>query len=403
MRTLVISTWYPFPADNGSRIRAYYLLRELAARHEVTLLAFRPSNGPLAQRRPPGDSAETWGLRLVEVDEDPFRHVSAPKAVRYLSPIPLAFARSRHMDEAARRLGRDERWDAVVALQSPAARYARHAAGAARVLDLDAPLTAQLQRRYLSAGGIGRLSRWVSWQKARHYETAVARQFDCCTVVSEQELRLAQAMVEGAGTEVVLSPNGVDIERYQPDLAQRAANSLVYNGAMTYQANYDAVCYFLNDIYPLIKAAAPAARFRVTGSTRDVAVAGLALDESVTLTGYVEDIRLEVARAAVCVIPLREGGGTRLKILEALALGTPVVSTSKGAEGLAVEAGEHVLIADDPEQFARKTVRLLRDEALRRQLAANGRQLVEARYDWRQIGREYAALVESLVTGRRKD
>jgi glycosyltransferase involved in cell wall biosynthesis len=120
----------------------------------------------------------------------------------------------------------------------------------------------------------------------------------------------------------------------------------------------------------------------------------------VQLTGFVDDIRPEVAGAAACVIPLREGGGTRLKILEALALGTPVVSTGKGAEGLAVTAGEHLLLADDPAGFARATLRLLRDEPLRRRLAENGRRLVERAYDWRQIGREYVELIESSFRER---
>ncbi|MGD8807776.1 MAG: glycosyltransferase family 4 protein, partial [Chloroflexota bacterium] len=168
-----------------------------------------------------------------------------------------------------------------------------------------------------------------------------------------------------------------------------------------YQANYDAVRYFLAEIYPLIRTARPETTFKVTGSANGALLDGLALDESVKLTGFVKDIRPEVAGAAVCVIPLREGGGTRLKILEALALGTPVVSTSKGAEGLAVESGKHLLIADDPGHFARETLRLLGDAGLRRALAENGRRLVEAAYDWRRIGREYTALLERLTPGQK--
>jgi glycosyltransferase involved in cell wall biosynthesis len=115
------------------------------------------------------------------------------------------------------------------------------------------------------------------------------------------------------------------------------------------------------------------------------------------LSGYVEDVRPLVAGARVCVAPIRQGGGTRIKILEAMALGTPVVATSKGAEGLEVIEGEHILLADDPAGFANSTLRLLRDAELRQRLATNARRLVEQRYDWAQIGKQFVALVEATV------
>ena len=125
--------------------------------------------------------------------------------------------------------------------------------------------------------------------------------------------------------------------------------------------------------------------------------AGLALDDTVRLTGFVEDVRVPVAEAAVCVTPIRQGGGTRLKILEAMALGTPVVATAKGAEGLDVVDGEHLLLADDPEAFARRTVELLNGPDLRSRLSAAARRLVETRYEWQAIGAHFADLVEATV------
>jgi glycosyltransferase involved in cell wall biosynthesis len=117
----------------------------------------------------------------------------------------------------------------------------------------------------------------------------------------------------------------------------------------------------------------------------------------VRLTGYVDDVRPWVQASRVCVVPLRQGGGTRIKILEAMALGTPVIATSKGMEGLDVVAGEHLLVADEPADFARQTLRLLRDEALARSLAERARELVVEHYDWRAIGRDFVDLVEEAV------
>jgi glycosyltransferase involved in cell wall biosynthesis len=138
----------------------------------------------------------------------------------------------------------------------------------------------------------------------------------------------------------------------------------------------------------------------ITGSTQGVDVESLPMDAHVILTGYLPDIRSVVASAWICVVPLRVGGGTRLKILEAMALGTPVVATSKGAEGLDVTPDKNILIADEPDEFAAKTLRLLREQDLRNRLADNGRRLVEEKYGWSAIGQAFLRIVENVARGR---
>ena len=135
----------------------------------------------------------------------------------------------------------------------------------------------------------------------------------------------------------------------------------------------------------------------MTGSTKGVDRSGWQLDDSVTLSGYVDDIRSVVGSSAICVVPLRQGSGTRLKILEAMALGIPIVSTTKGAEGLGVRHGEHLLLADDAPTFAQHTTALLRDPALGQRLSAQARQLVEQHYDWSFIGQRFLKLVEDVA------
>src|SRR5262249_51624534 len=139
---------------------------------------------------------------------------------------------------------------------------------------------------------------------------------------------------------------------------------MIYSGSVTYFANLDAVRYFAQDIFPLIRRARPAS-FVITGSTGDIDVSDLLLDGTVTFTGRVPDAAHLVAHSSVVVVPLRIGGGTRLKILEAMAVGTPVVTTRKGAEGLDVEHGENILIADSPDAFAKAVLRVLDDFVLR--------------------------------------
>lgn len=301
------------------------------------------------------------------------------------------------MKEKVRKVAQSDRWDAVVCLKPPVAQYARFV-DAPRLLDVDTSLAYQMYERYEgSRGSLSRWRAWASWRKAYHWEKRLFQRFRACTVVSPKEAPAIEEMVRGSGCRVAVVPNGVDCERNRPNSYPRRPNTLVYNGALTYSANYDAMHYFLEVIFPLIKGQLPDASLTITGSTQGVELAGLRLDDGVHLSGYVADIRPVVGGASACVVPLRQGGGTRIKILEAMALGTPVVSTTKGAEGLEVVDGEHLLLADDPHHFAEATVRLLQDDALRQRLAANARRLIEARYDWAAIGARFVGLVEEVV------
>jgi glycosyltransferase involved in cell wall biosynthesis len=235
---------------------------------------------------------------------------------------------------------------------------------------------------------------WVSYQKTRLYERKTFAQFDLVTMVSKQDKLFSERHVCGTDVKVDVVPNGVDCRFNRPGLASPVPGRLVYSGALTYSVNFDAMDYFLQEIYPLIKRKVPSVSLVITGSLEGVKIEQLALDDSISLTGYVDDIRREIASAMALVVPLRVGGGSRLKILEAMALGTPVVATTKGVEGLDVRAGKDLLITDDPMEFADQTVRLLLEEDLRQGLISNGRRTVQTQYDWQLIGRKYANLIE---------
>jgi glycosyltransferase involved in cell wall biosynthesis len=398
MRILLLSTWYPYPPNNGSKLRVYHLLRALSARHDVTALAFRPPTGDEES----GRAVLANELPVTAVPDDPFRHVNASQWVRYLSLSPLAFRPSPAMEAATLTQAGHGPWDAAVAVQMPVAQYALQVNTGARIVDVDTALTFQMRERYEALRyPIARARAWTSWQKACRYESKMLRRFEAATAVCRAEAASLQQMVQRAHCRVVVIPNGVDCTHNYPDLAEPQLDALVYNGSLTYSANYDAMQWFLAEIYPRIKAQLQDVTLTITGSTKGVNTAGLALDDSVHLTGFVEDVRIPVAEATICVIPIRQGGGTRLKILEAMALGTPVVATHKGAEGLDMADSEHLLLADDPDLFAMHVIRLLGDTNLRGRLAANARRLVETRYDWSSISQRFVCLVEDVATQRR--
>jgi len=172
--------------------------------------------------------------------------------------------------------------------------------------------------------------------------------------------------------------------------------TLIFTGSFRYFANHDAMVWFLGQVYPRIQAQAPDVHLTITG---DHANLPLPCTEGVTLTGFVEDVRPLIATAWISVVPLRLGGGTRLKILEAMALGTPVIATSKGAEGLEAQQEEHLLIADTPEAFVEAVVRVLKEPELRRRLTDNAYQLVRDKYDWAVVMPRFLNLVERVAHG----
>lgn len=176
-------------------------------------------------------------------------------------------------------------------------------------------------------------------------------------------------------------PNGTDTKKYQPLEVNHSPLALLFIGSMSYSPCVDGAVYFCNQILPYIRKEFQDIQVWIVGADPTPAVIRLA-DENTHITGYVEDVIPYYRRSKVCVVPLRAGGGTRLKILEAMALGRPVVSTTIGCEGLDVINGQHLLIADEPQQFAKQTIRLLTDTALYDSIAGQARELVEEKYDW---------------------
>jgi glycosyltransferase involved in cell wall biosynthesis len=392
MKILFLSPWYPYPPNNGSKIRIYHLLRALARAHEVSLLSFVRD----------GESVDPQGLKTVcssvrTAPRQAFKPWRAQALLGFLSPLPRSAVDtySQEMENLVKTSLREQSPDVVIASELGTAPYAHNNPDIPCILE-DVELGVIHDAWERSAAPFLRWRRGLTWLKTRRYAGRLARRFDACTVVSERERALLSQAAPGY-QDVHVVPNGVDLESLQTGTADPQPNTMIYNGALTYGANYDAMRYFLADILPLIRAGAPEATLRITGSTKDVDVEGLAIDAGVTLTGFLPDIRPVVAGAWACVVPLRVGGGTRLKILEAMALGTPVIATSKGAEGLDVTPEEDILIADEPQAFAAQTVRLLQDPDLRVRLARSGRRLMEARYGWSAIGQGFLRVVENVA------
>jgi len=401
VRILFLSGWFPYPPDNGARMRIYNLVRQLAREHDVSLLSF--------VREPVCDSDRRAVDSLCQVLGTVPYHEFEPGDARGLlglfSPVPRSVSQtfSPQMEARVQDAVRASAFDLIVASEiGPGMCTCPYLLGLKGipwvVEDIELRMIWNKLQAQKTWTGLARHT--LTWWKQRQYTARVLRQACGCTVASEQEREMVQRVVPGFSPLAVI-PNGLDLGLYIGDWGAAVPNTLVFPGALTYEANLDAMAFFLSDVLPLIRSQHPGVTLRITGRTDGVPLHRLALNEQVTLTGYLEDIRPVLAQSQVCIVPLLTGGGTRLKILEAMALGTPVVSTSRGAEGLDVTSGEELLIADEPAEFAAAVLGLLDDRALRDRLTANGRRLVHARYGWDQIGEKLGRFVNQVAQERK--
>jgi glycosyltransferase involved in cell wall biosynthesis len=394
MRLLLLAPYPPFPPRGGGALRIYNLLKGLAARHELTLLSFAPDEAALRALGPLRDRC-----RVATVPSPPRRSPLRRAATTLLSPLPDMALRngSRAYAEALSRVLARERFDVVQAESIEMAGYALAARGLGSRLVLD-EFNAEylLQRRAALADlrrGLGfnpralagALYSLAQWRKLASYERELLDAFDRVLVVSDEDRASLQRLRPRA--EPVVVPNGVDTATVRPAAHAEAPrpDSMVFTGTLDYRPNIDALRWFVGEVLPLIRRRRPEARLRIVGRAAGPAVRALA-GAGVELLGEVPDVAPHIASAAVYVVPMRIGGGSRLKLLEALALEAAVVSTPMGAEGVAgLRDGEQLLLATTPAAFASAVLRLFDDAALRRRLGSTGRAHVVAHYDWSAI------------------
>jgi polysaccharide biosynthesis protein PslH len=401
MRILFLSRWFPYPADNGSKLRISNLIRQLSLEHQVCLVSFTSpgrTNDAQAEQLAATDCSAVYTAPYLG-----YHPASVRALLGLLAPRPrsLAAAWSSELAELAARARRLHRPDLVVASELDMLPYARAQREVPILLD-DLELAVYRDALRRNRSGRARLRANLTWFKLRAYLGRELPGVAACTVVSEHE-RDNVRMIAPTYDRVSVVPNAVDVAWYAGRHADPRPNTLVFSGSLTYGPNYEGLRWFLRDVLPRIKRAVPEARLRVTGSTQGIDVAGLAGGGAVEYTGYVDDIRPVVAASWASVVPLWDGAGTRLKILEAMALGTPVVSTSKGAEGLAAVSGDDIIVQDDPDAFARAVVELLRSRQLRSRLADGGRRLVRTRYDWKVVGADIRALAHGAARFKGSD
>jgi sugar transferase (PEP-CTERM/EpsH1 system associated) len=400
MRILWLKTELLHPVDKGGKIRTYHMLKELKRGHHVTYLTLDDGTASDTERA----RADEYCHELVCVP-----HRTRPKfspgfylelAGNLVSPLPY-FLKKYQSAEMRRRveehLARGA-YDVVVCDFLVPAVNMPPRVPCASVLFQHNVEAMIWQRHYENqANWLKRLYLYGQWRKARAYEGAACRRFDRVVAVSRED---SEAMRRDYGlTEVPDVPTGVDTEFFRPGGAETPEpHGLVFTGSMDWIPNEDAINFFTREVLPRVRERVPDVSLTVVGRSPSAALRELAArDPSVRVTGRVDDVRPYIERAAAYVVPIRIGGGTRLKIYEAMAMEKPVVSTAVGAEGLPVRDGEELLLADEPGAFADAVVRTLTDPGVARDLGRRAAAVVREQFGWEKVADSFARACEDAV------
>ena len=392
MRILWLKSDLLLPLDKGGKLRTWHLMRHLARRHEITYLAFREPEQPAANvegMKEVASRVET--ITRSEPTKGTLRFY-ADAALHLLDPLPYAVGKYRSAEyrRTLARLLEEERFDLIVCdFLFPAVNLPKRLPCPAVMFTHN--VESEIWRRHAEtkSDAIGRLLYGAQYRRMLRYERRMLARFDGILAVSDADRETFARLYPGAIAQPAhVVPTGVDTEYFAPAAGSQQPARLIFTGSMDWLPNEDAMIYFCRDVLPAIRAEVPDVALTIVGRTPTPAVKKLAEERGVTVTGRVDDVRPFMRDAAVYIVPLRIGGGTRLKIFEAMAMGKAVVSTTIGAEGLPVTDGEHVLLADDPATFARAVVHLIRDTGHRTRIEAAARALVLARYDWSAVAGE---------------
>jgi glycosyltransferase involved in cell wall biosynthesis len=398
LNILLLTQVLPYPPDSGPKIKTWNVLKYLAARHEVTLVSFVRGD----------QSAEVEHLRAycravytVPMERGIVRDgLAMMRSVLNGQPWMMVRDDRRAMSRLIDRLAAQQSFDVAHADQLNMCQYAARVPAAVKLFDAHNALWV-LYKRLAATMRVGP-RRWLlerDWRLLKRYEGRIVREWAVLAVTQEDRAALLEAA--GVQRDITVIPIAIDTDEVERIPRRQDANHILHIGTMYWPPNVDGILWFIHEIYPLIREKCPDVVLDVVGSRPPQELVALSGEEAgICVTGYVPDPAIYLEQAALTIVPLRAGGGMRVKILNALAQGIPIVSTTLGAEGIDVTSGQDVLMADAPQDFAEACLRLLQDPELGQKLADNGRRLAQEAYDYRVACRPLDAVYGCVEDSR---
>lgn len=399
MKILFLQKRLLFPTNTGGKIRTLNVVRHLARWHEVTYLC-----NVLPEEEAHLDRMSELGLNVQAI---PWREASRQSPVFYAQVLwnltsTYPFNVNKDYDvrlrETARKLVDEGEFDVVVCDFVQMARNIIGLKSPPKVLFQHNVEAEIFQRQMNASSGLKRALMRNQWRKMMQFESQAGREFDRIVAVSQRDREIFERDYQWDHVDVI--DTAVDVEYFAPVDKPPVNHRVAFVGSMDWLPNQDGILDFVSQVWPLVRQRVPDATFEVIGRNPPASISSLDGQQGMRVLGTVPDVRPHLAEAQVVIVPLLVGGGTRLKIFEAMAMAKPVVSTSLGAEGLEVRSGEDIIIADGAEQFADAVVQLLDDPDRCAQLSESARQLVQERFSAETVAGQFDRILQDAVSNR---
>ena len=401
-----MSQRFLLPMDTGGKIRTGNILKQLSKRHRITLISnvespkddlYVSQTAILCSRFVP--------VRWKEVEKRSLRFF-ARLTMQMFSPYPVTVMNdySERLRQALEKTLREGDFDLAICDFVQSALLFWRVTGIPLVL-FQHNVESIIPKRHMdrSTNTLVRFFWWLQWIKMKRFEKLACKKFDTIIAVSEKDKEIFESLYSLNNVDFV--PTGVDVDYFKPfDKLEETSRSLVFCGSMDWLPNEDAMVSFVKQTFPLIRKELPDATLTIVGRNPSPSLKKMAARyPGIVLTGWVSDIRPCLAKASVVVVPIRIGGGTRMKIYEAMAMGKPVVSTTIGAEGLPVKQGQNIVIADNPDQTANGIIELLSDGQKRKRIGQNALSFVKENFGWSQVARRFENICRNTADGPRRN
>lgn len=393
MKILFITARLPYPPLKGDQVRGYHHLRLLSTRHQLSLVS-------LADSQPSDRALEALAPYVDELTVVP---ISRQKKLFNLVgggltslPLQTAVHQVSDMSRVIRSKLASGRYDLAYVQLARMAPYLIDERSIPRVIDLIDALSLNMKRRFERERGPSKWIFYLEWRRMARYERLICERYDRATVVSKLD-----KMCIGSYENLSINPNGVDLDYFQyvsPAVREESRN-IVFVGNMGYFPNINAVEWFVSNVFPRVKQRFADVSFTIVGPNPPPRLRHLE-DLDIRVMGFVEDIRVYLTKAILAVVPLRAGSGMQFKVIEAMTTGTPLVVTPYALGGIDVVDGRHLLVADEPQEFADKVIKLIADKDLQEHLSRNARKLVEENFSWERCVSDLELIFEDLIRAR---
>ncbi len=401
MKILFLTHSFPYPPDEGIKIVCYNLIKELSKRHSVTLLSFIN----LEKEKDYISVIKNFCERIETVEHNvpksPVKRIYNILFQKY--PFCIYQFYSDKFTQKLIQLTSEEKFDVIHFDFVNTSFYRSFIQDIPGIFFPHDAMSMLFYRNATIEGNIfNKLYFWSQYKKMVSYEKENIPKFKKTVVVSPKDMNWLLNIDKNF--DIIVIPNGVDANYFKPMDEKDDYPSVIFRGIMNFYPNIDSVIYFAKEILPIIRKEIPDLKFYIVGPNPTAQIKKLAKNPLNIVTGYVEDIRPYIWRTTVNICPMRIGSGIKNKILEAMAMEKSTVTTSIGVEGIPdVTDGENILVADTPEEFAKKTILLLKDEILRKKIGKNGREFVMKNYTWEKVAKKFEEVYKEAILKHGKE